>query len=88
MYKIHSETAHRGIDSLRKYLLSNNIYYKGVIKDIRYIKDHCSICKLKNNKFIIMKKENFNLIVFDRPKIRYIGDLSIIPLELINNEGN
>lgn len=72
LYKMHSKTAHRGIDSLRKYLIIN----------------HCSICKLKNNKFKIMKKEKFNLIVFNRPKIRYIGDLSVIPLELINNERN
>ena len=36
----------------------------------------------------MMKKEKFNMIIFDRPKERYIGDLSVIPIELINNENN
>jgi hypothetical protein len=68
--QIHSENAHRGFDFKRNFFISNNIYYKGIIKDIKFILRNCAICKLKKNKQITTKKEKFNLIIFEKPKER------------------
>ena len=86
--QIHSENAHRGFDFMRNFFISKNIYYKGIIKDIKLIIRKCSICKLKKNELITIKKEKFNLIIFQRPKERYIGDLSVIPYEFLKNKEN
>ena len=44
--------------------------------------------QFKKNRIKMMKKEKFNMIIFDGPKECYIGDLSVIPIELTNNENN
>jgi len=46
--EMHSNTNLRGIEAYRNSLLSNNIYYKGIIKDIHNIIANCPIYKLKN----------------------------------------
>jgi hypothetical protein len=85
---IHSKTCHRGINSLRTELISRKVYYLGIMKDIKTVISHCLICKLKRNKIDLSKKEKFNLIIFKRPKDRYIADLTYIPLEFTNNKNN
>ena len=85
---IHSKTFHRGIDSLRKELISRKVYYFGIMKDIKTVISSCVICKLKRNKIDLSKKEKYNLIIFKRPKDRYIADLTYIPLEFTNNKSN
>ena len=74
--KNHSNTSHRGFESLRRNLLPNNIYYKGVIKEINFVINYCVICKLKNNKIKITNQEKFKMLIFDRLKIRYVGDFN------------
>ena len=86
--QIHIETAHRGRDALRNALLEKNIYYKGIISDINSIINKCTICNLKNNKPKLLKADKYKLVIFDRPKERYIGDLTSIPIEFINNTNN
>ena len=88
LYQFHSNTNHKGFEAFRKALINDNIYYKGIIKDIQNIIDNCAICKLKNQKINLKKDEKFNLILFKKPKDRYIGDLTSIPIEFKNNVNN
>ena len=49
LLKIHSEDQHRNALSLRKALLSRNIFYYGITEDtIKFIKE-CPICNIKIN---------------------------------------
>ena len=68
-------------------MISNNIYYKRIIKQIKYIFSKYTTCQLKANKIKLLKIEKFKMIIFNRPK-EHIGDISVISIELINNENN
>ena len=85
---LHAKNGHRGVETFRNTLLNNNIYYKGIIKDIHNIINKCAVCKIKNKNIKLDKKEKFKLIIFSKPRERYIGDLTVIPAEIINNIEN
>ena len=55
---IHSKNEHRGIEFMRNHLLNNNIFYKGMNKDIHNVVNICGICELKNNTIIETKNKN------------------------------
>lgn len=83
LYEIHKETNHKDSVALRKELLNRNFYYKGIIKDTENIVNNCSICNMKNIYNNKVKSENINkVIIFNRPKYRYVGDITTIPNEL------
>ena len=84
LFKIHKENNHRCGESLRLELLKRNIYYFGIIKDINKIVKNCAICSFKKNTKL-RKREKIHIIIFNKPKIRYIGDLTDILIELIKN---
>ena len=88
LYKIHSDDAHREINSLRDSVLNKNYFYKGITKDLNKVINNCSICKIKNKPIDLTKKEKYKLIVFNEPKQRYLADLAVIPKELVNNLEN
>ena len=62
--------------------MSRNIYYKGITSDTNKVIKECPICNIKINYKNKNKREISKLIIFKRPKFRYIGDLSDIPSEL------
>ena len=62
--------------------MSRNIYYKGITSDTNKVIKECPICNIKINYKNKNKREISKLIIFKRPKFRYIGDLSDIPNEL------
>ena len=82
LLKIHSEDLHRNALSLKKSLLSRNIFYYGITEDtINFIKE-CSICNIKINYKQKSKREITKLIIFKKQRYKYIGDLSDIPNEI------
>ena len=83
--KLHSESGHTGRDAFKNYLIKNKIFYKGITKDIIKILKKCPICNIKHNNIKLSKKEKFKLIIFKKPKERYIADLTTIPYEFNNN---
>ena len=86
MNNIHKKSMHKGINGMRDELLNRRIYYKGIIKDIEFTIKNCPICSIKKKNKNFVKKEKFNLIIFHKPRERYIADLSYIPLEFTNNK--
>ena len=86
LYAIHKETNHKDAVALRRELLNRNFYYKGIIKDTENIVKNCSICNMKNIYNNKVKSEITNkIIIFNRPKYRYVGDITTIPNELKKN---
>ena len=69
LYQFHSNTNHKGFEAFRKALINDNIYYKGIIKDIQNIIDNCAICKLKNQKINLKKMKNLILFYLKNQKI-------------------
>ena len=88
LYEIHKNNNHLGLDSFLKLFLSKKIYYKGIVDDLYNIIKTCTICKIKNKTIKLTKKEKFELIIFTKPRERYIGDLTLIPSEFLNNIEN
>ena len=85
---IHSKILHRGVNGLRLELIKRRIYYFGISKDIKRVISECAICKIKNSKVKLYKKEKFKTIIFKRPRDRYIADITQIPIEFLNNKQN
>lgn len=69
-------------------IFNKKIYYKGIIKDLQFVINNCAICKIKNSKLDLKKKENYKIIIFHKPNDRYITDLAYIPNEFNNNTNN
>lgn len=86
--QIHSESVHRGKEALKKELIIRNYFYKGIIEDTKLVINKSGICKIKKNNIILYKNEHFKLIVFERPNDIYIGNLTSVPIKLINNQDN
>jgi len=58
-----------------------------MLKLFEKITKNCNICKMKNYKFNKHFTE-LKVIIFKKPKIRYIGDLTDIPIEIIDKNKN
>ena len=70
LLKIHSEDLHRNALSLKKSLLSRNIFYYGITEDtINFIKE-CSICNIKINYKQKSKREITKLIIFKKQRYK------------------
>ena len=76
---IHKKLNHRNWEDTRKEFLRQNWFYFGYVNDIKYIISKCSICLQKNRKFY--KREPSKIILFERPKDRYLIDLTELPVE-------
>lgn len=81
---IHKEMNHQSFEYLRKEFIKREIYYHGITSDIKNSLSECEICKLKSIKLTKLKDVS-KIIIFDKPKMRYVGDLTNIPLELKQN---
>ena len=75
---------HRGFNSMRDEFIKRKITYYGINNDIKSVINKCDICSLKKTTEI-QKRERTKLIIFNRPRVRYIGDLTDIPFELSTN---
>ena len=84
IYDLHKQIGHRNSNSVRIELIKRNFYFKGVISVIKNICNECQICHMKQN-IALKKRENSKIIIFSRPRYRYIGDLTDIPHELRKN---
>lgn len=64
--KLHSEDDHRGINSLRHYLLERGYYVEGSTFIIKYIINNCTTCNIncRNN----VKREPVKQIITFYPK--------------------
>ena len=83
----HKKNGHRNSFSLRKFILNNNYYYYGIVKDTEKIVKNCSICNIKFHYDQKRKREPSKIILFNKPKYRYVGDLSALPTELKEYSG-
>jgi hypothetical protein len=83
LYNIHIEDGHKGITSLRNYLVYNNIYFEGSTFLTDYIVKNCTSCSGKNKTKL--KREPSKQIITFYPKQRYIMDLTEIPIDLKSN---
>jgi len=81
---IHKEMNHLSFEYLRKEFIKREIYYHGITNDIKSSLSRCEICKLKSIKLTKLK-DACKIIIFDKPKMRYVGDLTNIPFELKQN---
>ena len=75
--KFHSDTNHRSSDALKEKFKEEKISWKGISNDINYFIQHCATCQFKNRA--IIKKPFVKQILFDKPRQRYILDLSELP---------
>ena len=80
LYELHKEDGHKGITSLRHYLLNNNIYLEGSTYLTDYIVKNCSSCSGKNKSKL--KREPSKQIITYYPRQRYIMDITELPIEL------
>lgn len=72
-----------GKDKALEKVKELKIYYYGIIFDIEKINHLCEICLQKNIRFY--KHSSYKQIIMDRPKQRYVNDLTFIPIELYKN---
>ena len=75
--KFHSDTNHRSNDALKEKFKEEKISWKGISNDINYFIHNCVTCQLKNSS--IVKRPFIKQILFDKPRQRYILDLSELP---------
>ena len=64
LMNIHKNTCHWSFDKFRNVMLNKGIYYKGIVKDLKIVLNNCSICKIKNSKIDLKKRNNLNLLFF------------------------
>ena len=81
IYDIHKNLNHSNHNIVRKEIIKNNYFFKGITKTVKHICKNCAICNIKSN-IKIQKREKTKLIIFNKPKYRYIIDLTDIPTEL------
>ena len=74
LYKLHSEDNHRGINSLRLYLLERGYYVEGSTFIIKYIINICISCNINCRNTV--KKEPVKQIIIYYKNERYVLDLS------------
>ena len=77
---LHKEDIHKGISSLRQYLINNNIFFEGSTILTDYIVKNCVSCSGKNKTKI--KREPSKQIITYYPRQRYIMDITELPIEL------
>ena len=80
---LHIEDGHKGITSLRQYLVNNNIFFEGSTILTQYTVKNCLSCSGKNKNKI--KREPPKQIITYFPRQRYIMDLTELPIELKEN---
>ena len=83
MKKFYSDTNHRSNDTLFEKFKAEKIYWKGISNDIKYYIQNCVTCQSK--KRAIIKKPFIKQILFDKPRQRYILDLSDLPALIKEN---
>jgi len=81
IFNMHKELGHRNHNFVRQHFLKNNMFFKGITKKIMNICKIYQISNIKTNAKL-RKREKSKLIIFNKPKVRYIADLTDIPLEL------
>ena len=79
----HISTHHRGYDTLIKKFNDEKIYWKGISQDINFYILNCSICQCKNHSHF--KNPFIKQILFNKPKDRYIIDLTNCPDNIKDN---
>ena len=85
--KLHAEEGHKGITSLRNYILNKMFYIEGSTFITNLVIKNCIPCSEKKGK--TFKREPPKQIITYYPKQRYIMDLTEIPKDLkINNNEN
>ena len=53
---VHKELNHRSFDAVRLKLIKRQIYYYGIINDLKLVINKCAICNLKNITYLKKKK--------------------------------
>ena len=88
--KFHSNTNHRSNDALNEKFKEEKITWKGISNDINYYIQNCVTCQCKNKS--IIKRPHIKQTLFDKPRQRYILDLSelknSVMLNLVNFTNN
>ena len=83
LFSIHRDDGHKGIASLRQYLVYNNIYFEGYTYLTEYVVKNCFSCASKNKSKL--KREPPKQIITFFPRQRYIMDITELPIELKDN---
>ena len=60
------------------------IFFKGIVEIVKQVCSNCAICNLKI-KWKLYKKEKVKLIIFNKPKARFVEDLTDIPTDIRGN---
>ena len=81
--KCHSDTNHKSNDALNEKIKEEKITWKGISNDINYYIQNCVTCQCKNSS--IIKRPHIKQILFDKPRQRYILDLSELPALIKEN---
>ena len=84
MNKLHIEEGHKGLNSLRKYLLMKMIYIEGCTFITDYVVKNCTTCNKKRG--IPFKSDQPKQIITYYPKQRYIMDLTELPKDLLKEK--
>lgn len=83
--KYLQDTNHRNFICLLDKFKSEHIYWKGIINDIQIYIKNCAICQSKIRA--VIKKHFIKQMLFDKPRKRYIMNLSNLP-DLIKAKTN
>ena len=81
MENLHKDINHQGYKKLKSRINEMKIYYKGINNDLEKIQDLCEVCIQK--KAVFYKREPSKQIIMERPKQRYVIDLTYLPIEII-----
>ena len=84
IYDIHKQLGHRNHNTINEELKKRHIYFKGIYNTIQKVCKSCGICSIKI-KTNMAKREKVKLIIFNKPRSRYIADITDIPTEIRAN---
>ena len=74
--ELHKEINHQGYKKLKTKIDELKIYYKGINEDMKNISNLCDICIKK--KVVYYKREPSKQIIMERPKERFVMDITYI----------
>ena len=82
---LHIEDGHRGIKSLRNYILQRGYYIDGSTYLIDKTINYCNICLAKTER-IKLKKEPGKQIITHYPRKRFVMDLLELPNDITTDK--
>lgn len=83
VYNIHKNSLHQGKIKIMLAMKNLKIFYYGIYEDLENIRHIYPICSQKN--IIFYKRVPTKQIIFNKPKDKYVMDLTYLPLDLCKN---